>query len=67
MLVSSVLLGYKIITNPLRDEFGQFIQLNHTMYKVRKLQIHKNINPAKLGAQFATSRSEEKTTGHAGV
>ena len=48
MLVSSVFLGYKIMTKPLWNEFGQFIQLNHTMYKVRKIQIHKNINPAKV-------------------
>ena len=60
MLVSSVLLGYKIMTNPLWDEFGQFIRLNHTMYKVRKIQIDKNINPAKVRAHSPQPGARKK-------
>ena len=60
MLVSSVFLGYKIMTKPLWNEFGQFIQSNHTMYKVRKIQIHKNINPAKVRAHSSQPGARKK-------
>lgn len=45
------MLGHKIMTKPLWNEFGRLIQLKHTMYKARKIQIHKNIYPAKVQAQ----------------
>ena len=38
------------MTKPLWNEFGQLIQLKHTMYKIRKIKIHKNINSAKVRA-----------------